>query len=1257
MPNQRDEFYPPGPANVRPELTRPSAAYKRHAYLAVVGVVAFLVGYLALASWFAWTSVRLFTGISGANRGAVIVALGAIAAAFLALLMFKALFFIRRGELERDIEVTSKSHPRLFAFLYRLADEAKAPRPHRVFLSTRVNAAVSYDLSIINLIFSSKKNLEIGLGLVNVLTLSELKAVLAHEFGHFAQRTMAVSRWVYIAQVIAQHLVAKRDGIDRFLHRLSRMDPRIAWIGWGLRLIVWSIRSVIASVFGWVMLAKRALSREMELQADLVAVSLTGSDALIHALYRTEAADEAMDRALAFADEERIAGRAIADLYSIQSEMLDRMRAILGDEQHGLVPAVPGENAAKHRVFKAQFAQPPRMWASHPPNNVREENAKAEYVPAPLDDRSAWVLFEGAKELRAETTAWVYARVAKNTPATQRKKLETPPIEKSLQTLANKFDRRFFDAAYRGVYLGRSCVRAADKPSDLYGPPLANVGAVELDALYPPEIRADLERMRELTREHLMLRALERGILEAPGKFVRYRDQDHHRRALPQLIDQVNGELKAACAKVAEHDKRVRTVHLAAARQLSPAWELYLKGVAAILHYAEHREADLADATGALDNCVAVALADGRVSAREAGEVVAKARVVHAALVSVHHEVAEVHLGSLAAQLHVDSWKTLLGPLSLPVPSLDNIGSWLEVVHSWVGAACTALDKVAMASLDELLRVEREVAARVVNPSAPVVPLPDAPRVPRGYATLVPGAERPRKTELGWWDRFHVADGLVPGAARFLCAGAIIGVVILAGQWIGDATVHVINGLNRDVVVTVGDHELSLAPRSHVDIDVAPTQNLTVRARTKEGLLVEAFETGPVAQYNDYVYDVAQAAPLVEYTPSSDRRETLHVERWRSMSASRVVDAEEGMQVKSTEPSFLIGPGKLDPQAMLDGAGADAGIVALAHARWDSTHSTNFEYWFAAALHDPSFPALLAERIAVSPDDVMLRRYEQELGPRETVCERHRKRAAEQPDSPAWQYLAARCSEDPASLDEMMTALAAKWPDDPWIMYSHAGALADREQFADATALVARAIHVLPEARLGVALLAARVLQTSGKRIPQSLIDQEPMLVTLIDSEDNGGALKGDRAVLHYLRVGNLASALAAAPKSREVAILVACSDGATQDQLTIAAMPPDKVPRSVALYAYVLAVRTGRNAAPYFTLPDDRDERQAFEFVARVEKASPSELASLTPPVDLRARGLAYAAATVLLGEAAPRAWRDVAKRSLFVLERPYFK
>src|SRR5690606_31346690 len=98
-------------------------------------------------------------------------------------------------------------------------------------------------------------------------------------------------------QQVANQLIYHRDALDKLLGILSRIDLRIAWIGWLLRLVVWALRAILQSLLQLVMLAERALSREMEFQADLVAVATTGSDALIHGLYRLPAADQAWEEA------------------------------------------------------------------------------------------------------------------------------------------------------------------------------------------------------------------------------------------------------------------------------------------------------------------------------------------------------------------------------------------------------------------------------------------------------------------------------------------------------------------------------------------------------------------------------------------------------------------------------------------------------------------------------------------------------------------------------------------------------------------------------------------------------------------------------------------------------------------------------------------------------------------------------------------------------------------------------------------------
>ena len=241
------------------------------------------------------TALGTFDSYGGFNFGSAILCL---CSAILTVFMAKSLFAMRKMGNPNGIEVTQSEQPQLYAFLHQLADEIGAPKPHRVFITPEVNAAVFYDLSLLNLLFPSKKNLIVGLGLVNVLTLTELKAVLAHEFGHFAQNSMMVGRWVYVAQQIIAHMVSVRDWLDSIVRFISGIDLRIAWIGWILSIILWSLRSLMDTLFKVVIIAERALSREMEFNADLVAVSVTGSDALVNALYKLQTADQAWRTAM-----------------------------------------------------------------------------------------------------------------------------------------------------------------------------------------------------------------------------------------------------------------------------------------------------------------------------------------------------------------------------------------------------------------------------------------------------------------------------------------------------------------------------------------------------------------------------------------------------------------------------------------------------------------------------------------------------------------------------------------------------------------------------------------------------------------------------------------------------------------------------------------------------------------------------------------------------------------------------------------------
>ncbi|MEL7075142.1 MAG: M48 family metallopeptidase [Cyanobacteria bacterium J06648_1] len=769
-------IYPASPLKVPANLSKPAKSYHRQAVLAMLGLSLFVTLYFTFTFWFIWTAFRLFT-VPNLSFREVLVGL---LSSFLAIFMLKPLLRIRHGAESQNIEISAQDEPELFEFIYRLADEAKAPRPHRVFLSPRVNAAVFYDVSILNLFFTSKKNLEIGLGLVNVLTLGEFKAVLAHEFGHFAQRSMAVGRWVYIAQQIASHIISERDALDGFLRQLSRVDLRIAWIGWLLSLIVWSIRSLLETVFRWLLIAQYALSREMEFQADLVAVSLTGSDALIHALHRLHAADDAWNRTLNFASSQMNENRLITDLFAIQSHSIAKIGEILNDSEYGQVPAVCTKDPAGHRVFATAIAEPPQMWSTHPSNVDRENNAKRIYIANTFDDRPAWTLFAHGQEIRRKMTKHLIELA--NPPS------EAKPInlKEAIEQYDLQYERLYFNPAYRGNYLGRSIVSHAATTKDLYESDSDKIDIKQsLADLYPESLTDDLENLRILESEQASLRALREGHAKAADGIIRHRGKTISRLDLPSTIAAVNAELRATKRRILAHDRLCRTVHRAIASEMGHGWSEYLVGLLSILHYADHTQANLDDVLGYLGNTYRVVTADGNVSSKEMQRLLLAAMEVYQVLATVYDESQLIQIDStLAENFDNSTWSQMVGEFELLAPNRDNIGQWIEVISGWVDGTINALVALKMTALEQLLRSETKLAD-AYRQSKTLETAPAASQTPQEYTVLLPGQERQRQTRLGWWDRFQIADGWIAQISRLLVAATIIGSVPIAVAALG----------------------------------------------------------------------------------------------------------------------------------------------------------------------------------------------------------------------------------------------------------------------------------------------------------------------------------------------------------------------------------------------------------------------------------------------------------------------------------------
>jgi len=597
-------FYPESPRNVPKDLTSANASYKKHAVSAMIGLMLFMAFYLFVIFCFAFTSFQGVVAVQAGNASLFkIMTTGS--SLLLTVFLVKSMFAMRKSGDPKGIEVTPEDEPQLFKFLHKLADEIGAPKPHRVFVTPDVNAAVFYDLSLLNFIFPSKKNLIIGLGLVNVLRVDELKAVLAHEFGHFAQGSMLVGRWVYVAQQIISHMVATRDWFDSVLKFISRFDIRVAWVGWILSLIVWSVRSLMDTFFSLVIMAERALSREMEFNADLVAVSVTGSDALINALHKLQAADHAWQTALDVANSKASQGHFLEDLFHAQKTTIDEMRRVLDDQAYGATPVLkPGDQPEAHRVFDKEFARPPQMWATHPANRDREDNAKAVYVSAEYDERDAWVVFADAEKIKRAISLSFY---------NQDKTKEMTVVSPS-DAVYERFSKVAYSPEFRGAYLNRSAVRNFANVDEILNAGEVKESALEsIASLYPKSLSSTLDAARDLDIERSTLEALERGDLKPSGGVIRHRGQELNKAEIPEAIDVIMEERKEVSNILKSHDASCRRAHIQAAQELGHGWKEYLISLVELVHCAEHMQALVDDENALLINTWHVITADGQI--------------------------------------------------------------------------------------------------------------------------------------------------------------------------------------------------------------------------------------------------------------------------------------------------------------------------------------------------------------------------------------------------------------------------------------------------------------------------------------------------------------------------------------------------------------------------------------------------------------------------------------------------------------------
>lgn len=249
-----------------------------------------------------------------------------------AVAILRGVFFLDRGRHEAPpvaIELRPAEEPRLWAEVCALAEAVRAPRPDTVYLVHDINAFVYQDSRLLGL-RPGRMVLGIGVGLLAILRVDELRAVLGHELGHLGGGDTRYGPVVYRVKESIQRTVAQ--------------------LGGGL------LAKPFVGYFQLFMRLTMSVSRRQEVAADVNAVRLGGRDAAADALERVVVASGVFE----FLVQEYAAPLWQARCWPV--DLYGGLRRLLAE---------PARAEQLQALRAALLAAPGDRWDSHPPLGER----------------------------------------------------------------------------------------------------------------------------------------------------------------------------------------------------------------------------------------------------------------------------------------------------------------------------------------------------------------------------------------------------------------------------------------------------------------------------------------------------------------------------------------------------------------------------------------------------------------------------------------------------------------------------------------------------------------------------------------------------------------------------------------------------------------------------------------------------------------------------------------------------------------------
>lgn len=375
----------------------------------------------------------------------ITLGLGLIAAGFMILFfLIKFIFGTNKTDTSEFIEVTQEEQPELFAMIHDLVNEIKTDFPKKVFLTYNVNASVFYNSSFWSMFFPVRKNLQIGVGLINSLTNQELRAILAHEFGHFSQRSMKVGSYVYNVNNVIFNMLYNNESLRKMHEKIAGLSSYLALPLYISVFSINGIQKILQKLYEYININYLALSREMEFHADEIAANVAGSKAMSDSLQRLSFANHSLESVISFYEKNHNQNWLPKDIYENQHAVNLFLAKKNKYEINNGFPLVPLDAESKYNKSKLNIEN---QWQSHPSTQDRIQAIAKMNIQVDYANQSPAIeMLRNKDNLFQKIKNHLFVNLNHQGPI---KQLDTPEFQLNF---VKDFEKNDFDEMYNDFY-------------------------------------------------------------------------------------------------------------------------------------------------------------------------------------------------------------------------------------------------------------------------------------------------------------------------------------------------------------------------------------------------------------------------------------------------------------------------------------------------------------------------------------------------------------------------------------------------------------------------------------------------------------------------------------------------------------------------------------------------------------------------------------------------------------------------------------